>query len=65
MRQQYPYSWLLRIAAQASKYFLLGLVGCSITYILSIVLEFAILFCAIAPPTCSPHPLTLSFVYES
>ncbi|MFG6097367.1 hypothetical protein SPB21_19030 [Leptothoe sp. ISB3NOV94-8A] len=42
MRHPYSYSWLLRIAAKALKYFLLSLAGCTIASVISIVLDFEI-----------------------
>lgn len=40
MRQRQPYSWLFKLAAKALKYFLLGMAGCTVTYVLAAVLSF-------------------------
>ena len=39
MKQQQPRYWLLELAAEALKYFLLSLAGCTIAYVASVVLE--------------------------
>jgi hypothetical protein len=39
MRQQHSYSWLFKLATKALKYFLLGLAGCTVTYVLAHVLS--------------------------
>ena len=40
MRQQHSYSWLFKAATKSLKYFLLGLAGCTVTYVLAQVLSF-------------------------
>lgn len=41
MRQQQPRNWLMELAAKALKFFLLSLAGCTIAYIVSVVLEIS------------------------
>jgi hypothetical protein len=41
MRQQQPRNWLMELAAKALKYFLLSLAGCTIAYVVSVVLEIS------------------------
>ena len=43
MRQQSPSYSLLPLAAKAMKYFLLGLTGRTVAYIVSVVLQFSLL----------------------
>ncbi|NER83871.1 MAG: hypothetical protein F6K42_30880 [Leptolyngbya sp. SIO1D8] len=43
MRHPYTPSWLFRFAIRILKYFLLGLVGCTVAYFLSVVLGFNVL----------------------
>ena len=43
MRQRYPQNWLLQGAIKASKYFLLSLASCTLTYVVSIFLQFGFL----------------------
>ena len=39
IRQQHSHSWLFKLATKALKYFLLGLAGCTVTYVLAQVLS--------------------------
>jgi hypothetical protein len=39
MRQHHSHSWLFRFATKVLKYFLLGLAGCTVTYVLAHVLS--------------------------
>ena len=43
MRQRQSQSWLMIAATKAVKYFLLSLAGCTVTYIVSMVLEVGLL----------------------
>lgn len=39
VRQKHSHSWLFELATKALKYFLLGLTGCTVTYVLASVLS--------------------------
>ena len=43
MRQRYPQNWLIQVATKALKYFLLSLASCTLTYVVSIFLQFGLL----------------------
>ncbi|MEM6433700.1 MAG: hypothetical protein AAF773_07585 [Cyanobacteria bacterium P01_D01_bin.115] len=41
MKHQQPRNWLMELAVKALKYFLLNLAGCTIAYVVSVVLEMS------------------------
>jgi hypothetical protein len=43
MKQRQPQNWLLELAVKALKYFLLSLAGCTIAYVVSVVLELSLI----------------------
>ncbi|NEQ42763.1 MAG: hypothetical protein F6K00_04035 [Leptolyngbya sp. SIOISBB] len=44
-RQQHSQSWLFRLATRAVKYFLLGLAGCTVTYVMAWVFNLEVVAC--------------------
>ena len=45
MRRHRSHSWIFKLATQAVKYFLLGLAGCTVAYVMAWVFNLPIVAC--------------------